>query len=182
MKLIRYIRPTARRTAAQQIAATDCDGIAITITEGEQGRTWADALKQLRPGGGLVIQDLATLGRRRDTVCERVRAVMAKGASIVLADGSMHGPKEEASLIAGLMARGVTVSGAEPGPRVAHNRTSPEVLAEAKRLWTQNQFARMTNGEIAEAVGLSVSTLTREFGRRGQYIKTRPGRPPKRKQ
>jgi hypothetical protein len=179
MKLTRYIRPTARRTAAQQIAATDRDGIAITITEGEQGRTWADALKQLKPGGGLLVETIATLGRRRDTVCERLRAVFDKGASVVLSDGTVHAPDCGPSLIAGLMARGVTVSGTEPGPRVAHNRTAPDILAEARKLWTQKQFARMTNGEIAAAVGLSVPTLAREFGKRSEHVPVAPGRPRK---
>jgi len=173
MKITRYIRPVARRTAAQQIAATERDGIAITIIEGDQRRTFDNALQQLKPGGGLLIETLATLGRRRDTVCDRVRAVFAKGASIVLADGTVHGPECEASLIAGLMARGVTVTGNEPKPRIAHNRASDETRAEAKRLWTQKQFSKLTNGEVAEAVGVSVVTLTDWFGPRGR----KPGRP-----
>jgi hypothetical protein len=183
MKLTRYIRPRARRTAAQQIAATERPGIAITIVEGEQGRTWADAVKQLRPGGGLLIENLAALGRRRDTVCDRLDAVFAKGASVVLGeDDSVHSPDCGPSLLAGVRARGVTVSGDEPKPRVAPNKLPDAVRDQAERYWKQKQFERMTNREIAEAAGVSVETLASWFGARGNYVNARRGRPPKRKQ
>lgn len=167
MKLTRYIRPTARRRAADQIAATERDGISITIIEGEQGRTFADALKQLNHGNGLLIESLATLGRRRDTVCERIGAIFDKGASIVDADGDVHEPSCRQSLIKAIRARGITVAGDEPRPRVAHNKTDAETLKEAKRYWTQKQFAAMTNQDIADAVGVSVVTLTKTLGPRG---------------
>lgn len=168
--MTRYVRPTARRTAAQQIRATDRDGIAITIIEGDQCRTWLDALKQLRPGGGLLIQDIGTLGRRYETRRERIEAVAAKQASIVLADGSVHGPDCLPSIVAGLQAP------RSDNPRRAHNRTDDETLAEAQRLWTGAPFRGMTNGQIADAVGLSIPTLTRHFGARRVR---KPGRPRK---
>lgn len=50
--------------------------------------------------------------------------------------------------------------------------------------WPDEAFAAylaaMINGEVADAVGLSIPTLTREFGPRSRYIETRPGRPKKR--
>lgn len=170
MKLIRYIRPTARRSTARQRAVTDREGIAIDVIEGDQGRTWETALKLLKRGNGLLIEDIATLGRRYDTRVERIKAVAAKGASIVLADGSVHGPECAPSIVAGLQAP------RSDEPRVAHNKTDDETLAEAKRLWTGRAYKAMTNGQIAEAVGLSIPTLTRYFGKRGVR---KPGRPRK---
>lgn len=67
-----------------------------------------------------------------------------------------------------------------PVQGVAHNRTPDDVMTEAQRMWTQKQYRRMTNGEVAAAVGLSIPTLTRAFGPRSRYIETRPGRPKQR--
>lgn len=67
--------------------------------------------------------------------------------------------------------------GEDPKPRVAHNKTADEDLKDAKRFWTQKQFRKMTNKDITEATGISVVTLTKEFGKRSKYIKTGPGRP-----
>ena len=173
MKLIRYIRATSRSSVADQIAATERDGIRITIVEGEPDSTFADALKQLKRGNGLLIEGFHVLGRKRDTVCERVRQVFAKGGNIVDADGDIHAPAYEKTLIKALKTRGVTVNGREPRPRVAHNRTDDDTRKAAKRLWTQKQFARMTNKDIAEEIGVSTWTLRHWFGPRGR----KAGRP-----
>lgn len=178
MKLIRYIRPTARRSTSWQRAVTERNGIALDVIEGLDGRDWNTALKMLKRGNGLLAAEPETLGRKIETRARRVREVADRGAWIILADGGEHSPEAAANLIDWMRAGGDRDKPAEP--RVAHNRTPDDVMAEAKRLWTQQQYQRMTNGEIATAVGLSIPTLTRAFGPRSQYIETRPGRPKKR--
>ena len=178
MKLIRYIRPTARRPLKWQRSVTERDGIAFDVIEGEQGRTWETALKLLKRGNGLLAAEPETLGRKIETRARRVQEVADKGAWIILADGGEHSPEAAANLIDWMRAGGDRDKPAEP--RVAHNKTPDDVMAEAELMWTQAQFARMTNGEIAKAVGLSIPTLTRALGPRSQYIETRPGRPKKR--
>jgi hypothetical protein len=173
MRLIRYIRPTSRRSIDDQITATDRFKVHFTVVDGEDDRDFATALKILNKGNGLLIEGFHILGRRRDTVCERVKQIFAKGANIVDADGDIHPPSYEKTLIKALQARGVTVKGTEPRPRVAHNRIDDETRKEAKRLWTQKQFSRMTNADIAEEIGVSVVTLNQWFGPRGR----RAGRP-----
>lgn len=168
MKLIAYIRPTARRPAKDQAAALKPHAPAFIVIDGQDGRDWSTALKMLRRGNGLVIENIGTLGRRYDTRVERIEAVAGKGASIVLADGSIHGPDCAPSIVAGMSAP------KSDAPRVAHNRTDDDTLAEAKRLWTGREFRAMTNGQIAEAVGLSIPTLTRYFGARGIRKAGRP--------
>lgn len=178
MKLIRYIRPTSRRSTAWQRSVTERAGIALDVIEGDQGRDWNTALKMLKSGNGLLAAEPETLGRKIETRARRVQEVAAKGAWIILADGGEHSPEAAANLIDWMRAGGDRDKPAEP--RVAHNRTPDDVMIEAQRYWTQKQFSRMTNGEVAAAVGLSVPTLTRAFGPRSQYIETRPGRPKKR--
>lgn len=178
MKLIRYIRPTARRSVAWQRAVTDRDGIALDVIEGMDGRDWNTALKMLKPGNGLLAAEPETLGRKIETRARRVQEIADNGAWIILADGGEHSPEAAAGLIKWMRAGGDRDKPAKP--RVAHNRTPDDVMTEAERLWTQTQFARMTNGEVAAAVGLSIPTLTRAFGPRSQFIKTRPGRPKQR--
>lgn len=176
MKLIQHIRPTTHRTEADQRRAGAQFEPAFVVVVGHQGRTFETTLKQLKRNSdnGVLIENPGTLSRRRDVACAMLEQIFAKGASVVFSDdGSVHSPECGASLIAGVRSRGVTMRGDEPKPRVAHNRASDEVRAEAKRYWTQKQFARMTNGEIAEAVGVSVVTLTDWFGPRGR----KPGRP-----
>jgi DNA invertase Pin-like site-specific DNA recombinase len=167
MKLTRYIRPTARRSIDDQIAATEQDGISITIIEGDMGRTFKDALKQLKPGNGLLIENFATLGRRRDTVCDRVEAIFDKRANIVDAEGDVHEPKCRRTLIKAIKSKGITVRGGEPKPRVPHNKISDEDLEEAKKVWSGKKYRAMTNKEVSEAVGISVVTLTERLGKRG---------------
>ena len=58
MKIIRYIRPTARWTKAKQELATNREDIRFTIVEGELDSTFADALKLLKPGNGLLVENL----------------------------------------------------------------------------------------------------------------------------
>lgn len=173
MKLIAYIRPTARSPANGQVAALKPHAPAFTVIEGQDGRDWSTALKILKTGNGLLIEDIGTLGRRHDTRRERIEAVATKGASIVLADGSVHGPDCAPSIVAGMCAP------KSDEPRVAHNKTPEEKLAEAERYWKQKQFKRMTNREIAEVVGLSIPTMTRAFGKRSDFVETGPGRPKK---
>lgn len=174
MKLIRYIRPTARRTIAWQQSVTERDGIAFDVIEGDQGRTWETALKMLKRGNGLLTAEPETLGRKIETRARRVREIASKGAWIILADGGEHSPEAAANLIEWMQAGGDRERSAKQ--RVAHNKTDAATLAEGKRYWTQKQFKRMTNSEVAEACGLSTATLTRKFGPRSQYIETRPGR------
>lgn len=178
MKLIRYIRPTSRRSTAWQRAVTEREGIAIDVIEGDQGRTWETALKLLKRGNGLLAAEPETLGRKIETRARRVQEVAAKGAWIILAYGGEHSPEAAEGLIDWMRAGGDRDK--PPEPRVAHNRTPANVMAEAERMWTGASFGRMTNGEIAAAVGLSIPTLTRAFGPRSRYIETRPGRPKQR--
>lgn len=178
MKLTVYIRPTARRPIAAQEAQARKSlekvrdkypgGISIIITEGDQGRTWENALKQLGPINHLLIENFQTLHRIRDIACERIEQVFDKSASIVDEDGEIHEPRCRRTLLKALRSRGLTVSSAEPKPRLAHNKTPDDVLKEAKRMWTQKQFAKMTNKDISEAVGVSVVTLIKTFGKRGR--------------
>jgi hypothetical protein len=177
MKKIRYIRPTARSTEEMQRKATDHLGpFAIDIVEGQDGRTFETAIKVMKAGNALVISGLDTLGRRRDTVVSRINAVFdirGGGGNILDKDGDLHEPECRKSLTKAIMSRGITVKGDEPSPRVAHNKTPDDVMAEAKRMWTQKQYARMTNKDIAEAVGISVVTLIKQLGPRGR----KAGRP-----
>jgi len=168
MKLIAYIRPTVRRPAKDQVAALKPHAPTFTVIDGQDGRDWSTALKMIKRGNGLLIEDIGTLGRRFDTRRERIEAVAAKGASIALADGSVHGPDCAPSIVAGMR---------EPksdAPRVAHNATPDHVLVEAERIWTGEAYRSMTNGQVADAVGLSIPTLTRKFGKRGIRKAGRP--------
>ena len=63
----------------------------------------------------------------------------------------------------------------EPKQRVAHNKTDDAKLERAREMWFGADFKRMTNVEIAKAVGISTVTLNREFGPRGR----KAGRPKK---
>jgi hypothetical protein len=174
MKLIRYIRPTRRRTAAWQRAITERPGIAFEVVEGEQGRDWSTALKMLKPGNGLLAAEPETLGRRLETRARRVADVAQKQAWIILADGGEHAPEAAANLIEWMQARGDKTAPAEP--RKPHNEPDAETLEKAWEMWTGKDYSRMTNGEIAAATGLSVVTLTRRFRKRSEHIDTRPGR------
>jgi hypothetical protein len=170
MKLIRYIRGTTRHSAARQSAATERDGIAMTVVEGEQGRTWETALKVAKPGNGILIDSLEVLGRKITTRIHRLTQAQTKGVGIVIAeDDTTHGPDEIPSLITGLRS-GVK---RERTPRKAHNRTDPQKLAEAGKVWTGDDYAAMSNDAVARATGVSKVTLWREFGPRGR----KAGRP-----
>jgi hypothetical protein len=171
MKLIRYIRPTRRRTAAWQRAITERPGIAFEVVDGEQGRDWSTALKMLKPGNGLLAAEPETLGRKLETRARRVADVAKKRAWIILADGGEHAPETAANLIEWMRARGDKAAPAEP--RKAHNRTDPQKLAEAGKVWTGDDYAAMSNDAVARATGVSKVTLWREFGPRGR----KAGRP-----
>lgn len=151
MKAIHYIRPTSRVTLDQQrkSAGPYRDGISAEVVGGDK---FDDALKMLRRGNCLLVHDLATLGRGEKQRQQRIDAVIAKGSYIVTCNGLGRDER-----------------------RAAHNRTDPETLEKAKAMWTGDEYRQMTNGKIAEAVGLSVVTLHREFGPRGRDA----GRPKK---
>lgn len=171
MKIIRYIRPTSRWTKAHQERETDYEDIAYTVVEGVDGLTFDDAVDMLRRGNVLLVQDLNVFARRRDTICDRVRAVFAKGAGILVGSGREFTPDQEEPLIEGIMTGGYLVR--EPKQRVAHNKIDPEKLEAAKEMWLGDEFKRMTNDEVAKATGVSKVTMHREFGPRGR----KAGRP-----
>lgn len=171
MKIIRYIRPTARWTRAQQERATDHFDIHFTVVDGEHRRTFENALRQLDAERILLIENLQVLARRRDTICARIKQVFAKEASILLANGKTFTPDQEEPLIEGVMTGGYLLK--EPKERVAHNKTPDELLEKARDMWFGEKFKRMTNGEIADAVGISAVTLNRKLGPRGR----KAGRP-----
>ena len=166
MKRIRYIRPTSRSTEAAQRLATDHLGpFALTVVEGKEGRTFETALKIIRAGNALTIAEFETLGRRIDTRCRLVEQVFDKGGLIEDADGDIHRPEARTTLLKALRTRREKQT--DDKPRVAHNKASAETREQAQRLWTQKKYGRMTNAEVAEAVGVTVKTLTLWFGPRG---------------
>jgi|GEM_PF-5404405 len=174
MKLIRYIRGTTRHPAARQLAATDRDGIAMTVVEGEQGRTWETALKVAKPGNGILIDSLETLGRKATTRAVRLEAARAKGVSIVIAeDDSTHSPEAIPSLITGLR------SGLkrDPNPRVAHNRIDDEARAAAFRFWQDHD---LDNHAVARLAGISYAAMRRWWQAECPRPLRRPGRKRKR--
>lgn len=173
MRIIRYIRPTARWTKAQQERATDHFDIHFTIVDGEHGRTFDNALKQLRPTRALLVENLQVFARRRDTICVRIRQVFAIGSTLMLANGNTYTPDQEDPLVEGVMTGGYLLK--EPKPRVAHNKIDEKTLEQAAKMWHGEKFRRMTNKEIAEAVGVGVVTLHRALGPRGR----KAGRPKK---
>jgi hypothetical protein len=178
MKLTRYIRPSATGGTQDQLDKTDRDGISTTIIEGEQGRTFENALQQLGPNNHLLIRDLKVLARKKDDVATRIKQVVAKGASIVEADGFTTAPNQAAALIRGIKSKGITVRGGEPKPRVPHNKTPDAVKEAARRMYTQQKFKRWSNKEIAEEFGVTTWALRDWFGPRSKYIDTvGPGRP-----
>lgn len=157
MKRIRYIRPTARRPEAHQRAATDhLEPFAIDIVEGDQDRTFANALKILKAENALVVQDMHTFGRRKDTICDRVQAVFKKGAFIEDADGNLHKPECEASLLAGIMTGGGLSD--EKRERIAHNRISDEKRALAFKYWQDHE---LSNAAVARLAGVSYQSMRR---------------------
>lgn len=149
MKRIRYIRPTKRRPVAHQERATEhLEPFAITIVHGEGGRTFENALKILKKGNALVVQDLHTLARRRDTICDMVCRVFSKGALIEDASGNLHKPECEASLIAGITTGGHLTS--EQRERIAHNRISDERRAFAFKYWRDHSLSNAAVARLAE--------------------------------
>lgn len=112
------------------------------------------------------MQDFHTFARRRDAICDKIKSVFAKGALIEDATGTIHDPACEPSLIAGIMTGGTLHR--EKRERVAHNRADDAVRAKAEEMWRGEEFRRMTNGEIADAVGVSIVSLVRWFGPRGR--------------
>ncbi len=174
MKRIRYIRPTKRRPEAHQRAATDhLEPFAIDIVEGDQGRSFATALKVLKRGNAIVVQDLHTFARRRDTICDMISRIFAKGALIETADNTLHEPECEASLIAGLMTGGGLTE--EKRDRIAHNRISDEQRALAFKYWQDHD---LNNQAVARLAGIQYQTMRRWW--QTEHPRTgRPGRPKK---
>jgi len=154
MKIIRYIRPTSRWTQAHQERETDFEDIAFTVVEGVDGLTFDNAVRMLRRGNVLLVQDLNVFARRRDTICERVRAVFSKGASIVVGSGKEFTPDQEDPLIEGIMTGGYLVK--EPKQRVAHNRIDDERRAKAFEYWQQKD---LTNAQVERLSGISYQTM-----------------------
>jgi hypothetical protein len=175
MKRIRYIRPTKRRPEAHQRAATDhLEPFAITIVHGEQDRTFKNALKILKAGNALTIQDLHTLARRRDTICDMVSQIFAKGAFIETADGSLHKPACEASLIAGIMTGGcLTV---EQRERIVHNRIDDEKRALAFKYWQDHS---LSNEAVARLAEIQYQTMRKWWQKDFPRPLEKPGRKPK---
>ncbi len=175
MKRIRYIRPTARRPELHQANATEhLEPFAITIVEGDQGRTFSNALKILKAENALVIQDLHTLARKRVTICDMISQVFAKGAFIETSDNTLHKPECEASLLAGIMTGGTLND--ETRERIVHNRIDDEQRALAFKYW---QDKDLNNQAVARLAGISYQTMRRwwqkDYPREGQV-----GRPKKR--
>ena len=174
MKTFRYIRPTKRWPRAQQERATARDGIHFNVIEGDQGRDFDTLLKLLRPGNGVLVENLQVFARSRKIICDRLRAIFARQSVVIDAKGNEYRPENEAIICEAVMTGGYVVK--EPTARVAHNKTSDEKLERAREMWTGEAFAAMTNVEIARATGISTVTLNKEFGARGR----KAGRPRKR--
>jgi hypothetical protein len=172
MKRIRYIRPTSRSTEAAQRLATDHLGpFALTVVDGKEGRTFETALKLIKTGNALTIAEFETLARRIDTRCRLIEQVFDKGGLIEDADGDIHRPEARSTLLKALRTR--REKQADGKPRVAHNKADQEVRDRAEELWTGANYANMTNGQIADEVGVTIKTLMQWFGPRGR----RAGRP-----
>jgi len=170
MKLILYIRATTRRTVAQQIEATKRKGIALTVIEGEQGRTYDTAIKVGKPGNGILLDSLETLGRKITTRIARLEAAAAKGLHIVIAeDESTHAPQQIPSLIAGLRS-GVK---RERPPRVAHNRIGETGREAAFRYW---QDHGIDNHAVERLAGVSYASMRRWWQKDYPRPLQRPGR------
>ena len=174
MKRIRYIRPTSQRREVDQRAATDhLKPFSIDIVDGVDDSTFADALKQLKAGNALVMESLSTLGRRRDTVCARLTCVFDKGAYVQTADqNALFKPKDQAGLIAGIMARGIST--AEPKPRVAHNRVADADRKRALKYWKDHKLAPR---DVERLSGYTMQSLRRWFADEYPRPAARRGRP-----
>lgn len=175
MKLIRYIRPTSRWTVAHQERATGHREIAFTIVEGRDRMSFDTVLKMLKPGNGVLVENLQAFARRRDSICDRLKAIFAKRAVVVDAKGNIYAPEHEAIIVEAVMTGGYSVK--EPKKRVAHNRIDDETRAKALELWKRKD---LTNKQVSELAGVAYPTMFKWF--QAEYPREQQrGRPRKRK-
>lgn len=179
MKLIRYVKPSARLTKKHQIEATDhledIGSFAITIVDGEDGRTLENAIKILKPKNGLVVHSVGTFSRSRQSIVDACKKVFAKGANIVEADGKIHTPDDADALFSGIMLGKHLAKGS--GRHGGHNKISEAKRSAAFLLWQTNS---LTNDEVAELAGISYQAMYKWWGK-SHPRNQEPGRRPKRK-
>ncbi|MZD08242.1 TetR family transcriptional regulator [Streptomyces sp. SID5785] len=145
----RYLERADRRLLAVQFARV-------------VGRV-TDALRRSRPGPGA-----------QDTDGERLRVVAALGAigSLTMHRTSLAQRRLEELMSACALRVATTAPGGAagsaahavtlPAPPVPRSRRA-EILAAAVPLFARDGFANVTNGQIAEAVGLAPSALYRHY-------------------
>lgn len=155
MKLIHYIRETARTPARTQRRAAEPyrDSIADEVVDGAKGSRFGDALKLLRRGNGLLVYSAAIIGRGAAQRRERVKSVIGKGSVVVGCDTIM-----------------------ESEPKSAHNKTPDDVRENAFKYWQNHE---LSNKQVAELAGLPYGTMRHWW--HGEFPRPRrePGRPKK---
>lgn len=155
MKLVHYIRETARITAATQRREAEPyrDSIVHEVVDGTGGNKFDDALQLLRRGSGLLVYSAAIIGRGPVQRHERLKAVINKGAVVVTCDAIM-----------------------EAGSKSVHNRTPDDVRERAFKYWSNDD---LTNKQVQDLAGVPYITMRgwwhKEFPRKPR----KPGRPRK---
>ena len=155
MKLVHYIRETARVTAATQRREAEPyrDSIVHEIVDGAGGRKFDDALQLLRRGSGLLVYSAAIIGRGPVQRHERLKAVINKGAVVVTCDAIM-----------------------ELGRKSVHNRTPDDVRERAWKYWSNHS---LTNKQVEELSGVNYITMRGWWHDKHPRPPRKPGRPRK---
>lgn len=173
MKIFRYIRPTSRKPVAHQMRVTERDDIHFTVVEGQDGYTFdATLLKVLKRGNCVLVEDLNTFGRRRATVCDRLGAIFALGASVVDANGTVYTPECGDAVVAAFMEGQKSETVRE---RIPHNKASAEDKERALNFWLQTD---LTNEQVERLAGFTYSAMHSWFAE--MYPRNQPrGRRPR---
>jgi len=160
MKIIRYIRPTTRRTVAHQMHATERDDVATTVIEDDDNVCAFESslMRKLRRGYTVLVQDLNTFGRKREMVCERLGQLFAKGVSVLDGNGVLYAPECGDAVISAFRDGRRTES---VRARIPHNKATEADKQRALWYWQQTE---LTNEQVEERAGFTYAAMHSWFG------------------